>query len=1000
MTAPTAQTIKDRMDAMKAYIDRLYATIQWHGKTCAVLRSYPGMPLWAKINGEAGVWIGSTESGYKGVYLYSGGSWTQKDNGMSTAAKESVRDIAVSPHNPQTILATTTADGVWRTTDGGANWSQVLSEPGQQGYRCIAWDTQNSGKVIITGPDLGSVSYCPYIQDNIYHASPRAARSTDSGANWTTFTLPTGDGGVLNPFHYSAPPSVVAYHDGHAIISNDGTATPPARYYWTSTNGGVDWTLQEYPYARAEERWAPFLGETAKFFSTAGQVIGSGEGAKNQGIIYTTGYAPQSWFTGGPPDAGTNTNGYQLVRDTKRNRWWYVKDAIYWSDNNGISWSNASIGTYFLPRALAYDHANDVLYVMGVAQGGYSSSYNGVYASNDGGSIWTKISSNPYSGTAIAAVNARWGSLSKINPYKALGQWFGSHPNRQAHSVVSGQAGVPSWVAAAASYPTYDQFTLGLDDGLAGQFLVPPAVAKRTYSTNEITYRLEQTATDYETNDIVDIYLGPTKIISDLKTACPNKDSWSAELTKSSGNFLANSHYPARHSFALGEHFYRCNNDGTKYGYFVNSRDESGFDYDIYDALRPDILDYKNWPLYWQFDRGKCYRDTLLPLKGDQTSELPNGLADDGAYIYPYESKIRGTAYGVFPASIAFVDISTRLGNYTRILWALWLLAKRQGSLSEHPLAPVPDPVIGWTSEGPGTWPHLTDPEKVLAYYAGQFMSNMGRGLEVASDVTASSSILSALGTATFCAATAILAYGQGYNWYQALADDAADALCRIVWGVSPNGDGKGYVNGTELTRPDHKGGVLPLYQWDATNQRFECVSPEVKDHEIDLGGFWKIKIHNYLGDRVWMDDVLRTQKPDDGCIIPTNMESTVIAWLCLRIYLAYKYGEAYPANTWAYGLEFSSGNVAGRVTDGNDPVASATVILANGTQTANPQDLTGYIAVTTTDDDGSYTFRYGGTGNKTLYVVKSGYKHLYKTYNFQQPDQNIMFPEAVLVTV
>ena len=81
-------------------------------------------------------------------------------------------------------------------------------------------------------------------------------------------------------------------------------------------------------------------------------------------------------------------------------------------------------------------------------------------------------------------------------------------------------------------------------------------------------------------------------------------------------------------------------------------------------------------------------------------------------------------------------------------------------------------------------------------------------------------------------------------------------------------------------------------------------------------------------------------------------------------------------------------------------PVSGATVILADGTQTANPQDLTAYMTTVQTDDYGAWSMRFETTGNKTVYVVKSGYKHLSKAYNFQELDQNIQFPEAALDAV
>ncbi|MHB1134309.1 MAG: carboxypeptidase-like regulatory domain-containing protein [Chloroflexota bacterium] len=106
------------------------------------------------------------------------------------------------------------------------------------------------------------------------------------------------------------------------------------------------------------------------------------------------------------------------------------------------------------------------------------------------------------------------------------------------------------------------------------------------------------------------------------------------------------------------------------------------------------------------------------------------------------------------------------------------------------------------------------------------------------------------------------------------------------------------------------------------------------------------------------------------------------------------------PNSTWTNGLAMVSGVVNGNVTDNaGNPIEGANVLLVDGTQTANLQDLTAYQRVVYSNANGEFTLRHEGTGNKTLYVVKSGYRHLYKTYNFAQADQNILFPTAVLTT-
>ena len=143
-------------------------------------------------------------------------------------------------------------------------------------------------------------------------------------------------------------------------------------------------------------------------------------------------------------------------------------------------------------------------------------------------------------------------------------------------------------------------------------------------------------------------------------------------------------------------------------------------------------------------------------------------------------------------------------------------------------------------------------------------------------------------------------------------------------------------------------------------------------------------------------------QTEQDPLAIPTKMEGSVLAWLAMRVYLGFKHNDDYPDSSWANGLDLLSGFISGKVVKDSDSAAisGADVILVKGNQSANPQSLTSYVARTTTDDDGYYCLPFDVSGDHTVYVVKSGYKHMYKSYNIGAPDQNVVFPEARMVTL
>ena len=238
-----------------------------------------------------------------------------------------------------------------------------------------------------------------------------------------------------------------------------------------------------------------------------------------------------------------------------------------------------------------------------------------------------------------------------------------------------------------------------------------------------------------------------------------------------------------------------------------------------------------------------------------------------------------------------------------------------------------------------------------------------------------------------------ILGYGYGIPKYKPYADDAITVLRKAVWGVGPNNnDQNGYVNvggsKVEWTRPDHKGGVLTVWKRDSADGKFYHPGKSaVADLAENIVSVATTGLH---------------QTDADPTTIPTNMEGSVLTWLAMRIYLAYAYGDDYPDGTWANGLNLLSGIASGKVLKDSDSavIVGADVILVKGTKTANPQSLTSYVARTTTDSDGAYALPFDVSGAHTIYVVKSGYKHMYKTYTIGAVDQNLVFPDARMVTI
>ncbi|MCB0526855.1 MAG: T9SS type A sorting domain-containing protein [Saprospiraceae bacterium] len=155
----------------------------------------------------------------------------------------SIGHIAFDPNNPEVVYAGTgdpnipsivfNGDGIYKSTDGGEHWQYMGLSP-QGIISKIQIDPSNSQ--VVYAATMGN----PYVRNNergIY-------KSTDGGANWQQALFVSDQAGasdlVINP----ANPQVLYASFWDRIRSNQESVVygSHARVYKTS-NGGADWTL-------------------------------------------------------------------------------------------------------------------------------------------------------------------------------------------------------------------------------------------------------------------------------------------------------------------------------------------------------------------------------------------------------------------------------------------------------------------------------------------------------------------------------------------------------------------------------------------------------------------------------------------------------------------------------------------------------------------------------------------------------------------------------------
>ena len=154
------------------------------------------------------IYVGTGEADFRSDLTYGNGMYKSTDAGKSWTsiglrASRHIARILIDPGNPDIVLVAALGEaygpsaerGVYRSTDGGANWQRVLSKD------------ENTGAIeLAADPDNFQTLYAALLNDrrppwSTYPPSTTAGaiyKSTDSGVTWKQITgggLPEGDWG-------------------------------------------------------------------------------------------------------------------------------------------------------------------------------------------------------------------------------------------------------------------------------------------------------------------------------------------------------------------------------------------------------------------------------------------------------------------------------------------------------------------------------------------------------------------------------------------------------------------------------------------------------------------------------------------------------------------------------------------------------------------------------------------------------------------------------------
>jgi photosystem II stability/assembly factor-like uncharacterized protein len=365
---------------------------------------------------------------------------------------ESIWALAADPANPNLVYAATT-NSVFRSNDGGDNWTFVGTGLGAPGIRALAV----SGSVVIVGTSWGGV-----------------LRSLDEGRTWRATTAvpirPHVQALLVDP---RRPERVwLAGWEG-IFVSDDRGETWAARNgdlptangvyalaidpangqlyartgseLFTSSDEGTSWSLLRCFGRRCGNSVAVDPADAGTLFTIAGGLLRSRDG----GTVWEKLRAPKGLY------ALLGFHGGRLFAYGRSHATGLAVDRLYWSADQGASWAVAGQPEGLSIAVMA--SSGDTLYLgsAGIA------SLGGVFRSGDGGEHWE---------AASRGLSGRWIESIAVGP-----QQPGVLYAQAADHLLASEDDGANWRLSLAS-PGVQVFG-------SGDLLVDPNLGGRVWST-------------------------------------------------------------------------------------------------------------------------------------------------------------------------------------------------------------------------------------------------------------------------------------------------------------------------------------------------------------------------------------------------------------------------------------------------------------------------------------------------------------------------------------
>jgi hypothetical protein len=144
------------------------------------------------------------------------------------------RGLDVHPTNANIVYIGAAAGGIWKTTDGGSNWSDISTQFSHLTFGAIAIDKLNPNTVYAgTGETMWLYNDITYEGDGLY-------KTTDGGSNWTKITNGFGTQTQFSDIEVSPSNSNIVL--ASLGSGNWNNPSPTNEGVWRSADAGATWT--------------------------------------------------------------------------------------------------------------------------------------------------------------------------------------------------------------------------------------------------------------------------------------------------------------------------------------------------------------------------------------------------------------------------------------------------------------------------------------------------------------------------------------------------------------------------------------------------------------------------------------------------------------------------------------------------------------------------------------------------------------------------------------